>query len=433
MTNANPIIKINQLSKIYRVYKKPADRLKETLSLSKKKFSSDFHALNDISVEINKGETIGIIGRNGSGKSTLLKILSQVSTPTTGSVQINGSVSAILELGAGFNQEYSGLENIYLNGTIQGKNKEQMDEKLNDILTFADIGDFINQPVKTYSSGMFARLAFAVAINVEPDILIVDEALAVGDMKFQAKCFRKFEELKEKGTTILFVGHDVSSIRKFCDKAMWLHQGKLVSFGDTLAVTAEYMEFMNSEETDQLEVKMLENSELYDEEPDEIISETKFDAINRWGTHSNLIKSVALINEKGRATTVFQHGETVRIILKFNLPKEIDLLHFSAAISIKNTMGLDLIVFTTHDDKRTVFSSTSNDIELTFEFVNYLTEGDYILVAALENRKGIQPEYYDFIEGVAYFKSMATQQLFGVVHTPYRILLNKEVNLTSEK
>ncbi|CQR58547.1 ABC transporter ATP-binding protein [Paenibacillus riograndensis] len=428
---ANPIIKINQLSKIYRVYKNPGDRLKETLSLTKKKFSSDFHALNNISLVINKGETIGIIGRNGSGKSTLLKILSHVSTPTTGSVQIQGSVSAILELGAGFNQEYNGLENIYLNGTIQGKSKEQMNEKLNDILTFADIGDFIYQPVKTYSSGMFARLAFAVAINVEPDILIVDEALAVGDMKFQAKCFRKFEELKAKGTTILFVGHDVSSIRKFCDKAMWLHQGNLVAFGDTLGVTAEYMEFMNSEESGQPDIKTLEDNGLRDGEPVEMIGDTKIDAINRWGTHKNSIKSVALINEKGRTTTVFQHGEIVRIILKFSFPEDIDLLHFSAAISIKNTMGLDLIVFTTHDDKKTIFSSTSNEIELTFEFVNYLTEGDYILVAALENRKGIQPEYYDFIEGAAYFKSITTKQLFGVIHTPYRILLNKEVNLTS--
>ncbi|AIQ61210.1 ATP-binding cassette domain-containing protein [Paenibacillus sp. LMG 31459] len=430
---ATPIIKINQLSKVYRVYNTPGDRLKETLSITKKKFSSDFHALNNISLVINKGETVGIIGRNGSGKSTLLKILAQVSTPTTGSVHIQGSVSAILELGAGFNQEYSGLENIYLNGTIQGKNKEQMNKKLNDILAFADIGDFINQPVKTYSSGMFARLAFAVAINVEPDILIVDEALAVGDMKFQAKCFRKFEEMKTKGTTILFVGHDVSSIRKFCDKAMWLHQGKLVAFGDTLGVTAEYMEFMNSEESEQPDIKALDEEGLSDVEPAEMFSEIKIDAINRWGSHKNSIKSVALINEKGRSTTVFQHGETVRIILKFTLPENIDLLHFSAAISIKNTMGLDLIVFTTHDEKNTIFESTSNEIELTFEFVNYLTEGDYILVAALENRKGIQPEYYDFIEGVAYFKSIATKQLFGVVHTPYRILLNKEVNLTSGK
>jgi len=212
-----------------------------------------------------------------------------------------------------------------------------------------------------------------------------------------------------------------------------LHQGKLVAFGDTLGVTAEYMEFMNSEESEQPDIKTLEDDGLFDVEPAEMISEIKIDAINRWGSHKNSIKSVALINEKGRSTTVFQHGETVRIILKFTLPEKIDLLHFSAAISIKNTMGLDLIVFTTHDDKNTIFPSTSNEIELTFEFVNYLTEGDYILVAALENRKGIQPEYYDFIEGVAYFKSIATKQLFGVVHTPYRILLNKEVNLTGEK
>lgn len=242
-------IKVEKLNKIYKLYEKPIDRMKEALSLSKKKYSRDYYALKDISFEIKKGETIGILGVNGSGKSTLLKIITGVLSQTSGYVQVNGKISALLELGAGFNPEYTGLENIYLNGTMMGYSKENMDNRVQPIVEFADIGEFINQPVKTYSSGMFARLAFAVAINVEPDILIVDEALAVGDMKFQIKCMDKMKSMMENnGTTVLFVSHDINAIRRFCGRALWISHGSLVKEGLVNKICDIYSEFLNSGE-----------------------------------------------------------------------------------------------------------------------------------------------------------------------------------------
>ena len=213
-------IQVQHLTKMYKLYEKPSDRLKESLGLSRKKKYREHYALRDVNFDIEEGECVGIIGTNGSGKSTILKIITGVLSPTEGEVKVNGRISALLELGAGFNMEYTGLENIYLNGTMIGFTEEEIDARLDDILAFADIGDFVHQPVKMYSSGMFVRLAFAVAINIDPEILIVDEALSVGDVFFQAKCYHKFEEFKKQGKTILFVSHDLSSISKDCDKVV---------------------------------------------------------------------------------------------------------------------------------------------------------------------------------------------------------------------
>ena len=222
-------IQVQHLTKMYKLYEKPSDRLKESLGLSRKKKYREHYALRDVNFDIEEGECVGIIGTNGSGKSTILKIITGVLSPTEGEVKVNGRISALLELGAGFNMEYTGLENIYLNGTMIGFTEEEIDARLDDILAFADIGDFVHQPVKMYSSGMFVRLAFAVAINIDPEILIVDEALSVGDVFFQAKCYHKFEEFKKQGKTILFVSHDLSSISKYCDKVVLLNKGKMLS------------------------------------------------------------------------------------------------------------------------------------------------------------------------------------------------------------
>ena len=237
-------INIEHLNKIYKLYSKPSDRLKEALNVLKKQYHTDFYALKDISFAIEKGETVGIVGKNGSGKSTLLKILTGVLTPTSGRVGINGRVSALLELGAGFNGDYSGLDNIYINGTILGYSRAEMDAKLDDIIRFADIGDYLYQPMKTYSSGMYVRLAFAVAINVDPQILIVDEALAVGDTRFQLKCMNKFLEFKNKGITIIFVSHDINAIKRFCDRTLWINEGRLIEDGDTDTVTDHYLDYL---------------------------------------------------------------------------------------------------------------------------------------------------------------------------------------------
>lgn len=238
------VIEINHLTKKYDMYKKPSDRLKEALSLTRKSYHEVFYALNDVNVEVKKGEMIGFIGENGSGKSTILKIITGVLTPSEGEVKIEGNIAALLELGSGFNPEYSGYENIFLNGMVLGFSREEMAEKVDDIINFADIGDHLYQPVKTYSSGMFVRLAFAVAINVDPDILIVDEALAVGDLEFQLKCMEKFTELRNAGKTILFVSHDVNAVRRFCDRVYWLKNGVVEAEGETMEITEDYENFL---------------------------------------------------------------------------------------------------------------------------------------------------------------------------------------------
>lgn len=229
--NDDIAIKIEGLTKVYKIFDRPIDRVKEALHPFHKRYSKDFYALNDVSFEIKKGETVGIIGKNGAGKSTLLKIITGVLTPTSGSVEVNGRIASLLELGAGFNPEMTGIENIYMNGSVMGYGKKEMDEKIDAIIDFADIGDFIHQPVKMYSSGMFARLAFAMNSTLEPDVLIVDEALAVGDMAFQNKCIFRLKTLRQKGITILFVAHDVSMTKALCSRCLYLKAGTVIADG----------------------------------------------------------------------------------------------------------------------------------------------------------------------------------------------------------
>ena len=253
----NLAISVQGVSKIYKLYDKPIDRLKEAVSLTHKSYHRDFFALSDISFDVKKGETVGIIGTNGSGKSTILKIITGVLSPTTGTAEVSGNISALLELGAGFNSEYTGLENIYMNGTMMGFSRQEMERRMDDILRFADIGDFVNQPVKTYSSGMFVRLAFALAINVDPEILIVDEALSVGDVFFQAKCYRRMEEMMKNGTTILMVSHDMGSIIKYCDKVVLLNRGHFVAQGEAGKMVDLYKKIL-ANQTDELAEALIE-------------------------------------------------------------------------------------------------------------------------------------------------------------------------------
>ena len=242
------IVVVKNLTKIYELYNKPIDRLKESISLTHKNYHRDFYALHDINFEVKKGESFGIIGINGSGKSTLLKIITGVLSKTRGEVEVYGKVAALLELGAGFNMDYTGIENIYMNGTMMGFTKVEMDEKLPKIIEFADIGDFIYQPVKNYSSGMFVRLAFALSIEVDPEILIVDEALSVGDIFFQTKCYKRMDELKEKGTTIIMVTHDLGAVMKYCDRTMVLHNGNQVAIGSPHEMVDLYKKILAGQE-----------------------------------------------------------------------------------------------------------------------------------------------------------------------------------------
>ena len=250
-----PAISVCNITKTYKLYENRIDRVKEAFHPLRKAYSQPFHALHKVSFNVERGETMGIIGRNGSGKSTLLQIVCGILQPSSGGLAVNGRITALLELGAGFNPEFTGIENIYLNGSILGLSKQEIDDKLDDILAFADIGDFVRQPVKTYSSGMAVRLAFAVQANIDPDIFVVDEALAVGDAYFVHRCMLRFHEMQKQGKTILFVTHDSSSVKKLCHRALWLDQGEMRMIGGAVDVVDHYV-------ADLFKQKEVEQSEL---------------------------------------------------------------------------------------------------------------------------------------------------------------------------
>lgn len=416
-------VEVKNLSKVYKLYAKPSDRIKE--AMFPKRFGEkikSFYALRDVSFKIDGGETVGIIGKNGSGKSTLLKILTGVINPTSGEKLTDGKISALLELGAGFNPEYTGIENIYLNGTIMGFSREQMKSRVRDICDFAEIGDFVEQPVKSYSSGMFVRLAFAVAINVEPDILIVDEALAVGDYRFQAKCYNKFEELKGKGKTILFVSHDVDAVRRFCTRCIWIDCGKVVMDGDVNEVTSKYMEFITGGEKNADDIINGGNQAADTENKNKEEHGQTFNAINRFGSHVGCIKSVELLAGDTRKD-VFECGEEIRVRITADIPETADLKKVGAAISVKNKNGLDLFVTALSDENIAFEHSGRNTIEISFD--NRFNAGEYTLIAALEDRTDVPIKYYDYIEGAAYIKSVCDREYFGLVRLPSKIKLGE--------
>ncbi|MEK8216545.1 ABC transporter ATP-binding protein [Paenibacillus sp. FSL L8-0463] len=261
MSYNNKSITINNISKMYKMYDKPQDRLKQFFYKNRKKLYREFWALNDVSFSVSSGTTLGIIGRNGSGKSTLLQIIAGTLQASSGTLNIKGRIAALLELGSGFNPEFTGRENVYLNGSIMGLSEKEMKERMPIIEQFAEIGEFIDQPVKLYSSGMYVRLAFACAVNVDPDILIIDEALAVGDMQFQLKCMDKMKKFKEEGKTILFVSHDTYSVKNFCDEVIWMKDGRIYRYGDVLSVTNEYEIFMRTKSEPIAEEKVLDSNE----------------------------------------------------------------------------------------------------------------------------------------------------------------------------
>ena len=338
-------IKVNDVSKLYKLYDKPSDRFKEALGLTKEKKYKEHYALHNVSFDVKKGQTVGIIGTNGSGKSTILKIITGVLSATEGDVEVEGRISALLELGAGFNQEYTGMENIYLNGTMMGYTREEVDARVQMILDFADIGDFINQPVKTYSSGMFVRLAFAVAINIDPEILIVDEALSVGDVFFQAKCYHKFEEFKKNGKTILMVSHDLGSIAKYCDKVILLNKGHMVEEGEPKRIVDLYKQILVSE---------AEGRELDEKQPTvDDVEEKNIYGTSGWkdilmqnpnvldyGDKEAEITDYAIIDDKKRITNNIQKNTEFKIRMKVEFHKDIDQPIF--AFTIKDLQGTDV-------------------------------------------------------------------------------------------
>ncbi len=386
-------ISVKHLTKQYKLYDAPIDRLKEALNPFKKSYHKTFSALNDVGFDLKKGEVVGIIGRNGSGKSTLLKILTGVLTPTDGSVHVHGKISAILELGAGFNPELTGLENIYLNMSINGLSKEEIEPKVKDVVDFAELGEFIDQPTKTYSSGMNARLGFSIAINIDPDILIVDEALSVGDAAFQRKCFAKMEQIRDSGATILFVSHSEGSIVSLCDRAIWLSNGEQVLDGSPKLVTGLYLKHMNSKNIDTKKIEEEHESLLQaDKSSDEKTikeAEPKEKSIEEFYSPALKPKSTIYYEEKGakisdvKVTTL--DGKKVNVLVQgreylynYNVNITTPLKNVQAGFLFKKKDGTEL-GGGAYPNKDEFIKIINKSFKVSIRFSCELNNGEYFL------------------------------------------------------
>ena len=346
--SSESLIKINNLSKCYQIYEQPQDRLKQfvyprlqrLVGQNVKQFYREFWALKDVSMEIKKGETVGIIGRNGSGKSTLLQMICGNLNPTSGSIQTKGRIAALLELGSGFNPEFTGRDNVYMNAGILGLTKEEVDQRFDDIARFADIGEFLEQPIKTYSSGMVMRLAFAVIVHVDADILVIDEALAVGDAIFVQKCMRFIRKFMKSGT-VIFVSHDMNSVINLCQKAIWLRDGQNIQSGDSKIIGEAYLQYTLQEVYgDEAELKKIEKTAQSSEENKQDVTEQEdnmsidytslisvsdhLTEANGWKTGAGEITSVQFESLDGNKSTVFQGGEKVRLSIRSSLHQKIE-------------------------------------------------------------------------------------------------------------
>ena len=374
------VIEIKNISKIYNLYNKPSDRLKEAL-FARQSRHTEFAALNNVSFNVNKGEILGIIGKNGSGKSTILKIITSVLTPTSGECIVKGKIAALLELGAGFNMEYTGIENIYLNEQMIGFSKEEMDKKLQDIIDFADIGEHIYQPVKTYSSGMFARLAFSVAISVDPDILIVDEALSVGDVFFQNKCYRRFEEFRERGKTILFVTHDMGSVIRYCNRCVLLNAGKKVAEGKPQEMVDLYKRIMvgqwneneeSSDEASSIQTSNVKNDQLWKDQistnPDiEVYGDGRADIID-----------FGIFSDTGDIGNNVYKGYYYSVKMKVRINE--DNLNPIFAFKLRDIKGTELTGTNTMlEDIDTSQCKKGDIVTITFRQKQYLQPGQYLV------------------------------------------------------
>ncbi len=368
-------IEVSHVSKIYKLYERNRDRLKEALHIGRNIHSREHFALDDVSFDVYKGETVGIIGTNGSGKSTILKIITGVLSPSSGELNIKGRISALLELGAGFNMEFTGIENIYLNGTMLGFSEKEIDARLDSILEFADIGDFVNQKVKTYSSGMFVRLAFAVAINIDPEILIVDEALSVGDVFFQNKCYRKFEDFKKQGKTILFVSHDLGSISKYCDRVILLEKGHKIGEGDPKEIIDMYKKVL---------VGQLDRTFDSGKEAEEVSKEKWKDLmqlnpnVDEYGSGLAEFVDYCAYDNGGTITNTIIKGDEFTVKVKIRFYEQIQDPIF--ALSFKNMQGTEITGTNTMFEKITTGTPQAGETYIvTFTQNMSLQGGEYLI------------------------------------------------------
>lgn len=437
-------IRVKDVTKIYRLYDRPSDRLKESLSLTRKNYHKDFYALKGVSFGVGKGESVGIIGTNGSGKSTILKIITGVLTPSGGEVTVNGRISALLELGAGFNMEYTGIENVYMNGTMMGYSRADMDKKLPEILEFADIGDFVYQPVKSYSSGMFVRLAFALAINVDPEILIVDEALSVGDIFFQAKCYRRMDELRAGGTTILMVTHDMSSVLKYCDRTVLLNNGTKVAEGKPGEMVDLYKKILAGQ-YDQLTEMISERersnaagalsgavqSDVEDandavkgdggsasgnrEHSGELMrdSMTVNPSVNEYGNGRAEIYDFGILDKDGRLTNLVLKGETFTIKEKIRFNGHVEAPIFT--YTFRDKKGNDLTGTNTMFENAKVDSADEGDeYEVAFTQRMDLQGGEYLLSMSCTGFEQGELAVYHRLYDILNFTVISNKNTVGV-------------------
>lgn len=419
------VISLKNVSKCFMRYEHPVDRLKE-LILPRKTRAKKFWALEDINLELPKGHTIGVVGRNGSGKSTLLQVIVGTLTPTTGEVTTNGRISALLELGSGFNPEFTGRQNVFLNAKILGLTQEQIEQKFDEIAAFADIDDFIDQPVKTYSSGMYVRLAFSVAINVDPDILVVDEALSVGDARFQQRCMSRINHLRDTGVSILFVSHDSEAVKRLCDHVLVIDKGKITNSGSALHMTNWYLALMTVD-FDLNKLRQMENS-AQERDKDNLNSLDSNSSNN--GEDTNLSKSEFdsnLINNSNHDLTqspefkYFRHGDgkarITKIIVKNSQNQEVDIVYIGEMISIyieveflseqsqhligillRDRLGTDIIGINTYQEKIQIPKVNSGDIlTYCFSFDMNIKPGEYSISPSVAYDQYIM-QWLDWIE-----------------------------------
>ncbi len=424
-------ISVKDITKIYKLYDNPMDRLKEALGLSRQCRYKEHFALSGVSFDVKKGETVGIIGTNGSGKSTILKIITGVLTPTAGQLDIDGRISALLELGAGFNMEYTGIENVYLNGTMIGFSKEEIDAKLQDILDFADIGDFVNQPVKTYSSGMFVRLAFAVAINIDPEILIVDEALSVGDVFFQAKCYKKFEEFKRLGKTILFVSHDLSSISKYCDRVVLLNRGQKVAEGSSKDMVDLYKKIMVGVDVEEALETLEEGEAPVAPAPKPEVLEgdwkshfTCNPSVDSYGNGRAEIIDYAIIDDMGDFSSAIIKGKDFTVKMKVAFASEVPDPIF--AFTIKNIKGEDITGTNTMYEKVNPGSAQPGDVyEIAFTQRMQLQGGAYLLSLGCTGFEGGEFTAYHRLYDVFNLDCISDKNTVGYYDSESKVQLRK--------
>jgi ABC-type polysaccharide/polyol phosphate transport system ATPase subunit len=408
-------LSVSNVSKQYRIYDRPGDRLKETLTRGRWKAHREFWALHQVSFELEAGTTTGIVGPNGCGKSTLLQIIAGTLEPTHGHVRYEGRVAALLELGAGFDTEFTGIENIYLSAALYGFSRRRTESLLPEIERFAEIGPFVHQPVKTYSSGMYVRLAFAIAVNVDPQILLVDEALAVGDATFQHRCLRRIKEMQEKGTTILFVSHDLGAVRALCSRAILLNAGAVVIDGKPADVLNRYQRIIMAREEayeSHAQVPTVEREPSPEIEEAEEEECAPLHYTYRHGDGSAEILSVALLDASLRPIELVETGEAVYIRMRVRFHKETEEPVFG--IIIRNRLGIHIYGTNTRLQEVSVGQVGSDEtVEVSFAFNCRLGTDNFNVAVAVHSADGVS---FDWVDGALFFQVMSATAIEGVAN-----------------